>query len=383
MNISSNYYNYYTYGTYSSNGLLNANLSTASTDASQNETEAVNSLPPRQFKPMDLESLFGLSSSGKSIRDSLQTQGTGSDMSQKFEAVKTDMDAIKSADIESMSADEVKEMLTNLQNDLKAINSNSSSNSSQTLDISSLTESQTRDMLEDIQENAERMSAMGQGMPNQNGMSSDDFELIKGDLDTIKGLDISSMSAEEIKTTLTNLQNDTKKMSNPDEKAQEILSTDIENMSDSDAKSLLTKIQNEIKSQPSEGKGMRPAGPPPGGPPPGGPPPGGSVSSTDESDSTDTQTYIEKLLEMLNSEDSSTSSTDSTDSSDSIESIMQKLIDKLTENFNAADTSESSGDYADTIKDSLSSIFEQQRNSIDNLQSMLFSRLDSWNSNEQ
>jgi len=266
MRISSNNYDYYNQA-YSLNSLSNAKVSATNSDFSKTETEAI-SFQPRKYSSTDQNAnIMNLSSSGRMMRDSLQMQDAGSsEMSEKMEKIRTDMDSIKSADIDSMSADELKETLTNLQTDMAAIPSRDGrGNDIQQADISSMSETDMKDMLEKIQEHAKNMPEMGEGMP----------------------------------------------------------------------------------------------------PPP--PPKNGGFDAS------------QILNGILGGQDEDTSSLNA---SNDMQSIVQQIADKLIESYKSS-SEESSDDYVEKLKDSLSSMFSQQKNSIDDFSNMIFNKLDAWNSEEK
>lgn len=264
MRISSDYYDYYSQS-YALNSLSNAKISSGNSNSSQNETEAISFQPRRHSAVSGNDNLMNLSSSGKMMRDSLQMQGKdSSEISEKMEQIKTDMDSIKTADIDGMSADDVKTALTNLQNDFKAMPSpDGSANDIQQADISSMSESEMREMLKEVQEKAKNAPEMGEGMP---------------------------------------------------------------------------------------------------------PPPPPMMGGFDPS-------------QMLNGMFGSQSDTDSVNSSSDTQSILQQIIDNITESYDSS--TESSDDYVAKLKESISSMFSEQKNSIDDFSKMIFSELDDWNTQEK
>lgn len=172
MRISSSYSDYYYSQSNPLSYLSNAKLSTGNSDASQNETEAV-SFPERKRSVTSGDgNIINLSLSGSMLRYSLQTQESEStDMHEKMEKIKTDMDSIKTADIDRMTADEVKETLANLQADMAFMppRPDGRTDDIQQADIDSMSEAEMREMLKSIQERAQNAPEMPEGMPPMMG----------------------------------------------------------------------------------------------------------------------------------------------------------------------------------------------------------------------
>lgn len=241
MNITSNYYNYYK--TSSSNtvsALAKAKLSTSSSDTT---TSTSNSTQKKSSTATDVLNLLTLSFSGMMFQNALQQKGTDTESSEvnPMDKLRTDLDAIKTADISSMSADEVKSTLANLQTDLKA-------------------------------------------MPHQH------------------------------------------------EKDQEVLSADLENMSEEDMKAMLTQIQEDINNRPERTDQKPP------------------MEGFDLSQMTDSLSALEKTLQ------------------------------ELTENYDSS--TQSSTDYASQLKETLTNLFAKQKQNIDNLSNEVFNQIDQWSSSK-
>lgn len=254
MNISSNYYNnyYYNQSLYSLNTTSTIDSSNESNDSSQSTTDAVDLSTRRPPKPlgsdisnMNLSVESRLNSRGKMVRDSLQMQNSNSsEMSEQFEALKESMEELKSTDIDSMTADDIKETLTNILENMKGMQKpNKVSNDTTEIDMS---ESDMKDMLEKLQEHANRMSAMGemQPLPLLNDNSSDLFSQMKEDIEELKTVDIDSMTSDEIKEMLTQLKADMEAMPKPSRQSNnDTTEIDIDSMSESDMSDLLKEIK--------------------------------------------------------------------------------------------------------------------------------------------
>lgn len=268
----SNYYDYYYSTSYAANSVSNsdAQLTSESTDSSQDETDEISIQPRRYSASGGYENLMNMDYSSVMMKYSLQSQGTdSSEVSEKMEKIKTDMDSLKSADIDSMSSDEIKATLETLKADME-------------------------------------------GVPNSRGTSSDVSE------------------------------------------------ADLDSMSESELKQLLENIQEDANNAPEMGKGKPPAGPPPSG----GKPPmaGGGMN----------------LAQMLGS----TSETEDTEESSTYsEEYLEELMNNLISSYDS--TSETNDEYVSKVKESLSTVFNQQKSNIDNFSSMLFGKLDSWASEEE
>jgi len=141
----------------------------------------------------------------------------------------------------------------------------------------------------------------------------------------------------------------------PDGSFEEIEEADISSMTESDMRGMLEKIQERTKNAPEMGEGMPPPPPP-------------MMGGFDPS-------------QMLSGMFGSQNDTGSVSSSNDNESILQQIIDNLTESYDSS--TESSDDYVEKLKDSLNSMFSQQKSEIDNFYSMIFNKLDAWNSEEK
>ncbi len=136
---------------------------TAVTDTSgTEETATVQSGTKRQGQD-DMSLMRMLFANGGSRRATLQSEGTGStERAAAMEQMKTDMDALKEKDVGTLSADEMKSTLTQLLNDRAALSpdaSTTSNTSARALEkLNGMSESDMREMLQNIQERAQRVS---------------------------------------------------------------------------------------------------------------------------------------------------------------------------------------------------------------------------------
>lgn len=129
--------------------------------------------------------------------------------------------------------------------------------------------------------------------------SKETMDAVRSQVDTIKSLDLESLSDDEVSEILSSFQQTLSSVSKVPTAAQTLKDSDLSTMSATDKSALLESIQTEaINMESTQGKGghMRPNGPPPGGAPP-----SSVTESTSATASTsDTEkTAMEKLLEEL------------------------------------------------------------------------------------
>lgn len=156
--------------------------------------------------------------------------------------------------------------------------------------------------------------------PEESGDTSS-MEAIRSSFDTIRDSDIESLSAEDSRTMLTNLQSSLNGATSPDGSFEAISQLDVSSLSDDQVKEALSSIQTRAleASSETEGteKGMRPMGPPPMGPPP-----GASESSSTDSEETTSLDTLKELLAKLSEEDDD-------DTLSSIEDMLNSWVDKI------------------------------------------------------
>ena len=160
--------------------------------------------------------------------------------------------------------------------------------------------------------------------PEENGDTSS-MEAIRSSFDTIRDSDIESLSAEDSRTMLTNLQSSLEGATSPDGSFEAISQLDVSSLSDDQVKEALSSIQTralEVSSE-TEGtdgaqNGMRPMGPPPMGPPPG----AQQSSSTDPEKTTSLDTLKELLAKLSEEDDEDTLS--------SIEDMLNSWATKIS-----------------------------------------------------
>lgn len=134
------------------------------TDTSQSKTtQAVDSLMKRLAPPDMGGSLMSLSASGQKVKDSIQRpEPPTEEMKAAMDQIRTDFESIQSADVDSLSSDDAKELLEQLVSDMSALPTSSSASESSTgIDVESLTDDEIKDMLQTIQEQLEN----GRGTP--------------------------------------------------------------------------------------------------------------------------------------------------------------------------------------------------------------------------
>ncbi|KZL89590.1 hypothetical protein [Clostridium magnum] len=243
MKISSNYYDYYNQ-IYQLNSLSNTQINSDfqidndNSSLSEDKTKAINFIQTRNYIPDENVDIANLNYSGTMVANSLRMQSVDtSEMSESIEKLNTDLDSLKTTDIDSMSADEAKELLIQLQIDMSSIKS-LEGEANDISDIDSISESDIKDMLKNIQENANNMAA-----PPQNTKEFNVFSKIDENMESLKDVDIDSISVDDAKELLTQLQTDMAPIKNPYGGSSSSQKMDIDSMTESDVKDMLKKIQ--------------------------------------------------------------------------------------------------------------------------------------------
>lgn len=171
---------------------------------------------------------------------------------------------------------------------------------------------------------------------------------VKTDMDNIKTVDVDSMSAEEIKTTLTNLKNDMDAIPKPYGGKGNSQEQNLDNLSESDLKDMLKKVQERAINAPDM---SQPPEPP-------------------EFD----------MVQIINKLSQSSEDTDPISFNSDIDSVLRQIVNKLTKLYDSS--AESSNDYVTSLKTSLTSEFDKEKAAIDKLSSLIFSSLDKWSNEE-
>jgi hypothetical protein len=262
MKISSNYYDYYSQ-MYQLNSLSNSQTNTDSqigtedSSSSKNQTKAISSIQTRSYVPDENVDIEDLNYSGTMLANSLKLQSNySSEISENMEKLKTDMDSLKTTDIDNMSSDDAKEILTQLQTDMSSINSpDGESSDISNIDIDSMSESDMKDILKKIQDQANSMPVPP---PPPSTEASNVFSKINEDVESIKTADIDNMSADDAKEILTQLQNDMSSIKNPYGGSSSSQKMDIDSMTESDIKNMLKKIQEHANKMSMMG-GFKPS----------------------------------------------------------------------------------------------------------------------------
>lgn len=246
MKISSSQYDYYDQA-YQLKYLLNLQTnsdkvnSNEESASSQSETKTKSSAKISYIMPSEDIDITSLNYSGRMLANSVKMKKDGSsEISGNMEKMKTDMNFIRSADIDNMSSDEVKSTLTKLKNDLESV-SKPKEEASNILnaDIDSMSDSDIKSMLKKIQDKAS--SAPDQ---NQTNKASSMFSKLKEDMESIKTADVDTMSTADVKSNLTKLISDMQSIPSPYGKGNKVPKVDMDTMSDSDMRDMLKKIQN-------------------------------------------------------------------------------------------------------------------------------------------
>lgn len=211
MKISSSYYNYYNQ-LYPTNSISNQNTGSEDSDSPQDVVDTISSSSSKNTQFQESGSINDLEFSPRKMHHHMRKQDVDtSNSSDSVNKVKADIDAIKTADIDNMSADDLKTTLTNLVTD---------------------------------------MNNVPQHKPETK--SADAFNKIKSDMDSIKKADISSMSADDVKNTLTNLISDFNSVRRPHGGYNNAPQLNLDNMSESDMRDMLQKIQDNANKVPEQ-----------------------------------------------------------------------------------------------------------------------------------
>lgn len=253
MKISSNYYDYYSQF-YQVNTTSNvSSTSTEAANSTSSETEAVSSVGRRRPIHDMYENNMDLNVSGRAMMNSIKmkegegqvSSGDNNTIKTSMDKVKSDMDSIKNADIDSMSEEDLKETLSNLINDLQSVpKPYGKANNSQTLDVDSMSESDIKSMLKKIQEKATMVQE------DKNAVSPpENFKNVDEDIDSIAAMDIESMSEEELRATLKDFKTDLEAIKRPGEMSDSAQQTDLDSMSEDDLRELLEKIQEQAAKE--------------------------------------------------------------------------------------------------------------------------------------
>jgi len=242
MRISSNYYNYYT-NLYSSNTISNQNTNSEEVSSSENIADVL-TIPRKKPTYEESGSITDLDFSVRKLMHDMKMQDNDtSEISESMNKIKTDMDAIKIADIDSMSTDELKTTLTNLITDMQSMpRPNDDLNDNSEISLDNMSEADMREMLKDIQERANNAP---EHKPEPK--PDDAFDKIKADMDEIKTTDINSLSTDELKETLADLIDDINSARKPHGGYNNNLQINLDNISEEDMRDMLQKIQDNAE----------------------------------------------------------------------------------------------------------------------------------------
>lgn len=278
MKISSNnYYDYYYTQMYQSNSVSNTNSINEESDSSKSETTSAVSLTKKRPSMFNENvSMEDLNQNGRTMMNSLKMQDEDySEESQEMKTLSSDMDSLKTVDIDNMSSDDIKSLFAKLKTDIEAVknpyvtkkssstassdSTNSStatttSTSNTTSDTSSTTtesisEADIRSILKKVQENLNSRPPMP---PVEDTNSTSTFNKVKQDMDSIKALDVDNMSTDEVKKVITNLKSDMDAIASPYSKKSKTSTINLDSMSESDMKTMLKKIQERVNNESTE-----------------------------------------------------------------------------------------------------------------------------------
>ncbi|KOA18462.1 hypothetical protein CLHOM_33640 [Clostridium homopropionicum DSM 5847] len=243
MRISSNYYNYYNQLN-SANSISKQTTSSEESSSSESIVDVISSSNKRKAEYKESGSITDLDFSVRKLMHDMKMQDNDtSEISESMNKIKEDMDAIKIADIDSMSTDELKTTLTNLITDMQSMpRPNDDLNDNSEISLDNMSEADMREMLKDIQERANNAPE------HKPELKPDDaFDKIKADMDEIKTTDIDSLSTDELKETLANLIDDINSVRKPHGGYNNNLQINLDNISEEDMRDMLQKIQDNAE----------------------------------------------------------------------------------------------------------------------------------------
>lgn len=277
MKIDTNYYDYYNLNSLA-NVLANKSTDSSNTDEQASQSTAgVSAVSARKTSEyVSNSSYMDLSISGRRVSDSIQNQDENSSVIlENVQKIKEDMDSIKTADIDSMTADQIKETLSNLQNDKNALQTSiGNSENTDEIDLDSMSDEELKNLLKDVQDKAQNPPAMGggkppmmggappkpgagpQGVSGTAGTSETDetdstgkyfgYDTLEEYLESLEEDDIDDMTSDEVKQALTSIKNSLNKSEGTDSDKQE---SELDSMSETDMKQLLKDIQSDVQNR--------------------------------------------------------------------------------------------------------------------------------------
>lgn len=153
--------------------------STQSTDTDTSQStasQAVSSLLGRLSPPDKGASVMSLSASGQKVKDSIQRpEPPTEEMKAAMKQLRTDFQTIQSADVDSLSSDDAKDLLNQLVSDIGVLPgttaASGSEDTAEVFDISSLSDLEIKEILQKIQDQLEKNpKPAGAPPPEMQGM---------------------------------------------------------------------------------------------------------------------------------------------------------------------------------------------------------------------
>lgn len=196
MRIFSYYTDYYSQKI-ATNPTSNALKRSTTKVSSEEETDSTIFMPTR--KSDKNSNTVNLTFNGQMLKDSLFVQGMDdSEGHEKMEKLRTDMDSLLEIDIDSLSSEEIKDLLTTLKTDMEGLPNREGNNDLSDMDIESMSETDMRELLEKIQERIKDMSEEGNRMPPPPPPMMDMMQAFSSESSTTEGEDSSSNELQEI-----------------------------------------------------------------------------------------------------------------------------------------------------------------------------------------
>jgi len=246
--ISSDYSNYYNQLN-SSIPISKQNINSKDSSTPKDSVDTISSATKKVQPFQESGNIQDLELSARKMMHTMNMQNTDtSEDSESMSKIKTDMNAIKTSDINNMSADDLKTTLSNVITDMQSMpKPQGDSNKTSEINLDSMSESDMRDMLKNIQERAINSPGTKQESNLDNA-----FSKVTSDMDSIKAADITTLSTDDVKTTLSNLITDMNAIRKSNVGYTNSTQVSLDNISESDMRKMLQKIQdsaNKVSSQ--------------------------------------------------------------------------------------------------------------------------------------
>ncbi|PRR84061.1 hypothetical protein [Clostridium vincentii] len=245
--ISTDYSSYYRQ-LYSANSIQKQGANSVSSDDSTSSKSTIDSLSSTKKKVVPFQesgNIDDLELSSRKLMHTMKMLNTDtSEESEATSAINSDMEALKTADIDNMTAEDLKTTFSNLLADMQSIQkTDKNSDNAPEVDLDIISESDMRDMLKVIQQRS-----INEPEHTQKSSFDDEVSKLVSDMESIKVADIDSMSLDDIKSTLANLITDMDSIKRPTGGYNNTTQVNLDAISESDMRDMLQKIQNSANN---------------------------------------------------------------------------------------------------------------------------------------